>query len=60
MAISTEALTEFKQVWLKEYGRSIDDKIAEKVATKLLTMMKPIYKKMPKNANLDKYLKTQK
>lgn len=57
MAVPTEALTEFKQLWLQEYGKPIDDRIAEKVAVKLLTMMKPIYKKIPKNANLGKYLK---
>lgn len=46
--LTREAIDEFKQLWLKEYGRSIDDKKAERIAVKLLMIMRPIYKPIPK------------
>lgn len=60
--LSREAIDEFKQLWLKEYGRSIDDKVAEKIATKLLTMMRAVYKPIRTSDTelLKKYEKTNK
>lgn len=42
--LNQECIQEFKKKWLLEYGREIDDKVAEKIATKLLTMMRAVYK----------------
>lgn len=46
--LSREAIDEFKQLWIEEYGRSIDDKKAERIAVKLLMIMRPIYQPIPK------------
>lgn len=55
--LNRECLEEFKKLWFLEYGREIDDKVAEKIAVKFLTMMGAIYKPVPKaDAKvLDKY-----
>lgn len=49
--LNQEALDEFKKLWLEEYGRSIDDKKAERIAVKLLMIMRPIYQPIPKKDN---------
>ena len=46
--ISKEALEEFKRIWKKEFGTEISDSDALESATKLLNLMKIIYKPMTK------------
>ena len=41
--LPSEAIEEFKQLWKQEYGREIDTLKAEKVASKLLLIMKAVY-----------------
>ncbi len=61
MALPTEAIKEFQQIWLIQYGRPIDEKVAEKVAIKLLNMVRAIYKTVPRTDAkiLEKYEKTK-
>lgn len=43
MLLSDEALSKFKQLYLKEYGVDLDDERALEMATRLVTMVKAIY-----------------
>ena len=54
--ISEEALKEFKVIYKKEFGIDLSDKDALESATKLLTLMKAVYKPMTK----EEYEKVQK
>jgi hypothetical protein len=46
--ISEEALKEFKAIYKKEFGVDLSDKDALESATKLLNLMKAVYKPMTK------------
>ena len=42
--ISPQALVEFKTIWKKNYGEDISDQTALDKATRLLTLMKVVYR----------------
>lgn len=46
--ISNERLEEFKRIYRKEFGRDISDQDALESATKLLNLLKIVYKPMTK------------
>lgn len=46
--ISQEALEEFKAIYKKQFGIDLSDQDALEKATKLLTLMKLVYKPMTK------------
>lgn len=47
MKLSKKALKEFKQIYLEEYGKELKDSEALEKATKLLVLVKAIYKPIP-------------
>jgi len=51
--ISEEMLKKYKAIYRKKFGRNISDQEALEQATKLLTLVKAIYKPMTKE-DLDK------
>jgi hypothetical protein len=46
--ISRESLQEFKKIYLEQYNILLDDKEALEKATRLLNMMKAVYKPIKK------------
>ena len=46
--ISQKALEEYKKIYQKQYGKTISDADALEQATKLLNLMKIVYKPMTK------------
>ena len=48
--INELAIQEFKQAYLKDYGVKLDDKTAQYKALKLMSLYRPVYKKIPKNS----------
>jgi hypothetical protein len=42
--ISDEALLEFKQIWVDEFGEEISDEVATEEAINLLTMFDAVYR----------------
>jgi len=46
--INRESLEEFKKIYLEQYNLLLDDKDALEKATRLLNMMKAVYKPIPK------------
>lgn len=49
--ISKIALSEFKEIYLREYGEELADKEALEKATQFLSLMKAIYKPIPNTMN---------
>jgi hypothetical protein len=57
--ISSEQLKEFKKIYKKEFGEDISDEDALESATKLIEMVKLIYRPI-KKSDYEKYNKRQK
>jgi hypothetical protein len=54
MKLSKEALKEFKDIYFEEYGKKLNEEETQEKASKLLVLMKAIYKPLPvenKNKN---------
>ena len=49
MQLSQEAIDEFKQIWLEEFGEEISDTEAKVEGTLLINLFKIIYRDTPKN-----------
>lgn len=47
--LSQQALNEFKEIYKSEFGEEIDDKTALDLATRLLNLMKVIYRPIKPN-----------
>jgi uncharacterized protein YdiU (UPF0061 family) len=54
--ISKEELKEFKKIYKKRFGENLSDQVALEKATKLLNLVKAVYRPMTK----EKYDKVQK
>lgn len=54
--ISEKALKEFKEIYKKKTGKDISDQDALESATKLITLVKAVYRPIPKEW-LDEYNK---
>lgn len=52
--ISNEALLEFKQIWVDEFGEEISDEIATEKAINLLTIFDAVYRPIRKE-RFDEY-----
>lgn len=52
--ISNEALLEFKQIWMDEFGEEISDEVATRKAINLLTMFDTVYRPI-KREEFEKY-----
>ena len=48
MTLSKRAIDEYKEIYLKKFGKKITDAEALEQGTKLINMMKVIYKPIPK------------
>lgn len=49
--LSEQAITEFKEEYKKAYGILLDDKTARFKAMKLMSLYRPVYKKIPKDSS---------
>ena len=47
--LSQKALDEFKEIYKGEFGKELSNEKALELATRLITLMKVIYRPIPKN-----------
>jgi hypothetical protein len=59
MRLSKEAIEEFKEIYEKEFGKSISDEEAQEMGRNLLSLFKIIYRPIPPYDDSDKNDKTQ-
>ena len=59
MHISEESLKEFKKIYKKRFGRNLSNQVALEKATKLLGLVKAVYRPMIRE-NYDKVRKRRK
>ena len=52
--ISDAALSDFKKIWLDEFGTEIPDEVAVEEAINLLTMFNTVYRPL-KESDVDEY-----
>jgi hypothetical protein len=55
MALSKEAIKEFKEIYFKEFGEEISDQEAREEAESLISLFKIIYRPIPEEAR-QKYM----
>lgn len=48
--LNEQAIQEFKEAYLKAYGVRLDDKTARYKALKLMSLYRPVYKKISKSS----------
>ncbi len=51
MDISKKDLDEFKRIFKQDYGEELSDEEAYRIACKLITLFKAIYRPIPKDKN---------
>ena len=48
MSLSKESIKEFKKIYKKRFGKDLSDQVALEKATKLLNLVKAVYRPMTK------------
>ena len=55
MQLTEEALKEFKEIYKRVFGADLDDQTALDIGTRLIVIMKAIYKPMPDESDLSEW-----
>jgi len=60
MILSERAITDFKQAYFQDFGKEVNDEVAQEVGAKLLDFFALVYRPIPKEININELVKDKK
>lgn len=59
MILSTQAIIDFKKAYYQDFGKKVDDSMAQELGVQLLEFFALVYKAIPKEVKLSKSITKQ-